>query len=80
MVQGHGLDNSSGLLMVKAVVKREASKEIAAAGTKHGLTFYETRDPTVPDLIMLEAIGQLELVEHLAKDLVAAGYQRLPEL
>lgn len=79
LVQGHRPDNTSGLLALRAVVKRNDSDDVIELGTKQGLTLHATFDLAHPDLAMLETIGDLGLVERLARDLEAAGYHRLAE-
>jgi DNA-binding GntR family transcriptional regulator len=78
-VQGHGLDNTSGLLALRAVVQRVAIDEIVTLGAKHGLRLHASFDDAHSDLALVETMGLLNYVEHLAKDLVALGFHRLPD-
>lgn len=77
VVEGHTAENSSGLLGLKVVVERDASDEVLDLGKKQGLQFDPVFDDAHPDLVMLETIGGVNLVEHLAKNMAAAGYERL---
>ena len=78
-VQGHGRENTSGMLAIRVVTDRDASDEIVELGNKQGLKLHAAFDDAHPDLVMLEAIGLLNHVEHLAKGLGTLGYHRLPE-
>lgn len=80
MVEGHTAENRSGLLGVKVVAERDASDEVIELGRKQGLQFDPVFDENHPSLVLLEAIGEVNFVEHLAKDLVALGYHRLQAL
>lgn len=79
IVEGHTAENRSGLLGAKVVVERQASDEVIELGRKQGLRFDPVFDDAHPSLVLLEAIGQVNFVEHLAKDLAALGYHRLAE-
>jgi hypothetical protein len=79
LIQGHGLDNSSGLLVFRALVERGSSDEIIELGNRQGLKLHASFDDSHPGLAMVEAVGLLSHVEHLAKELAALGYERLPD-
>ena len=79
IVEGHAAENKSGLLGVKILSERDDSDNVIAWGRKHGLQFDPVFDDAHPALVLLETIGQVNFVEHLAKDLGARGYHRLPE-
>jgi hypothetical protein len=80
MVEGHGHENGSGLLGIKIVLERAESDPVVEAAMKQGLKFDPTFDDAHSSLVMLETIGQLAHVEHLAKTLASKGFHRLGEL
>jgi hypothetical protein len=77
-VQGHEPENTSGLLTFGAVVAVSESDDIIELGTKQGLQLHSTFDDAHPGLVLLEAVGEVNLIEQLAKDLGALGFHRLP--
>lgn len=79
MVEGHTAENRSGLVGIKILAERGDSDDLLEAGRKQGLQFDPVFDDAHPSLVLLEAIGGVNFVEHLAKDLVALGYRRLLE-
>lgn len=77
IVEGHTVENRSDLLGIKVLVDRDESDEVIELGKRQGLQFDPVFDDAHPSLVLLEAIGPVNFVEHLAKGLVGAGYQRL---
>lgn len=76
-VQGHEPENTSGLLTFGAVVAVSESDDIIELGTKQGLQLHSTFDDGRPGLVLLEAVGEVNLIEHLAKALSGKGYHRI---
>lgn len=79
IVEGNTADNRSDLLGAKILVVRDDSDDVLKLGKKHGLRFDAVFDDAYPSLAVLETIGSVNLVEHLAKGLAAIGYHRLPD-
>lgn len=77
IVEGHAVENRSDLLGIKILVARNDSDEVIELGKRQALQFDPVFDDAHASLALLETIGQVNSVEHLAKELVAAGYRRL---
>jgi hypothetical protein len=78
IVEGHSAENTSGTLGTKIVVERDASDDVTVAANRQGIKLFAVFDATHPTLALLEAFGDVNFIEHLAKDLAAMRYERLP--
>lgn len=77
IVEGHTADNRSGLLGIKILVEMHSSDEVMELGKKQGLRFDAVFDDAHPGLALLATVGEVNLIEHLAKALTGRGYHRV---
>jgi hypothetical protein len=78
-VHGHEAENTSGLLVLQAVVLRTSGdRKVIKAAEAQGLRVEASFDVNLPNLVLLETIGMVSPIEHLAKALTAGGLYRLP--
>lgn len=77
-VSGHDLENTSGLLVLQVVAIRATSDDaVIEAANAQGLRLEASFDDAHPDFVLLETIGMVSPIEHMAKALAARGFHRL---